>query len=482
MRRVGGWAAAVIALATALLAANPAATATTIQPSDSPPLDYATAIRAAYARSVLDVGVAYFTTRRSVEPNLNGLRISQVPSAPAASSHRLVSQLVAHASRRNLTPEDALDNQLAFELDEKWPCDIAGSAGHRTLVAGRCLGAPLQIPSLAPAPFGALELVAAARTANSPMSPFDLLTAAFETGRWRPAGVHPRTAEAARQAAAQMRHRSSGLDRPCQVTALWVVAAIVADAPDIRLAGGGFWLDGDSVIPLGALARHAARRGCQAAETLHSSAGAAKTSELAFWDPPTVLAISARAGTNIARSLGSMTAGTLRPQDLLLTDPSNIQAGDVQEPFRGCDAEAAVASANDIVSVRGFAVHECLADSLRQLLAAARSDGIVLGGWGWRSTVVQIELRQSHCPLPARNAPEYWTLLSLMPSFRCNPPTARPTTSSHEFGLAVDFTCGSSRGAITRTSRCYEWLATHAHRYGLYNLLSEPWHWSTTGR
>ena len=390
---------------------------------------------------------------------------------------------MAHASRRNLTPEVALDNQLASELDEYRLCGFADSAGPVAPLTRLCPGAPLlPIPSLDPAPFGALELVAAVRTANSPIGPFDLLTAAFETGRWRPAGVHPRTAEAARQAAAQMRHRTSGLDRPCHVTALWVAAAIVADAPDIRLAGGGFWLDGDSVIHLGALARHAARRGCQAAESLHSSTGAATTSELAFWDPATVLAISARAGSDIARSLGHMTAGTLRPQDLQLRDPSHIQAGDVQDPFRGCDAEATVASATDIVRVRGFAVHECLADSLRQLLAAARSDGIVLGGWGWRSTVVQIELRQSHCPLPARNAPEYWTLLSLMPSFRCNPPTARPTTSSHEFGLAVDFTCGASGGAITRTSRCYEWLATHAHRYGLYNLLSEPWHWSTTGR
>lgn len=471
-----------IVLAATLGAAAPAATAETRDSNPSAPSAFVTAVRTTYARAVLDIGVAYFTTRLNVEPNLNGIETAQVPGRPA-SSHPTASRLVTHASRRELAPVDALTSHLDGALGHIWPCSVGGAPPPLASVLDRCFGLPLvQVPSLERAPFGALELVAPARTASSPISPFDLLTAAFETGQWRPAGIHPRTAEAARQAAAEMRHRTSGLNRPCHVTALWVAAAIVADVPDIRLAGGGFWLDGDSVMHLGSLARHAARTGCVAAEALHGSTGTPGASELDFWDPPTVLATSSRAGGDIARTLGNMTAGALRPQGLPLLDESAVTIGDVQEPFRGCDAEIEVASATDIVYVRGFEVHECLAHDLRRLVAAARSDGIVLGGWGWRSTAHQIELRRAHCPLPSRSAPDYWTLLSLLSPRLCNPPVARPTTSSHEYGLAVDFTCGTQGSAITRTSRCFRWLAANAHRYGLYNLLSEPWHWSTTGR
>ena len=115
-------------------------------------------------------------------------------------------------------------------------------------------------------------------------------------------------------AAAQMRHRTSQTNQPCQVTALWVAAAIVADAPDIRLATAGFWLDGDTVVHLGSLARHAARSGCQAAAAMSRNSHTALPASLVFWDQATVLAISARAGSGIARTLGDMTAGNLRPR------------------------------------------------------------------------------------------------------------------------------------------------------------------------
>jgi hypothetical protein len=47
----------------------------------------------------------------------------------------------------------------------------------------------------------------------------------------------------------------------------------------------------------------------------------------------------------------------------------------------------------------------------------------------------------------------------------------------HERGLAIDFRNCNSRG-----SACYRWLAANASRFGLFNLPSEPWHWSTTGQ
>jgi LAS superfamily LD-carboxypeptidase LdcB len=47
----------------------------------------------------------------------------------------------------------------------------------------------------------------------------------------------------------------------------------------------------------------------------------------------------------------------------------------------------------------------------------------------------------------------------------------------HERGLAVDF-----RNCSVRSTACYQWLAGNAARFGFFNLPSEPWHWSTTGR
>jgi len=50
----------------------------------------------------------------------------------------------------------------------------------------------------------------------------------------------------------------------------------------------------------------------------------------------------------------------------------------------------------------------------------------------------------------------------------------------HEEGLAVDFTYGG--GIISsRSSPGYQWLDANASRFGLFNLPSEPWHWSTNG-
>ena len=68
-------------------------------------------------------------------------------------------------------------------------------------------------------------------------------------------------------------------------------------------------------------------------------------------------------------------------------------------------------------------------------------------------------------------------------AFACSPPTARPGTSEHERGLAIDFRCnGEPIGQHSRSNPCVVWLRAHAAAYGLYNLPSEAWHWSTSGR
>lgn len=123
--------------------------------------------------------------------------------------------------------------------------------------------------------------------------------------------------------------------------------------------------------------------------------------------------------------------------------------------------------------VGGITVHESIADNLQGLLSAASSDGIVLGGGGYRDNSRQIALRRSHC-----GSTEY--AIWQMPSYRCRPPTARPGRSMHERGLAVDFTY-NGRAITSRSSPAFIWLADNAGRFGFRNLPSEPWHWSTTG-
>ena len=66
------------------------------------------------------------------------------------------------------------------------------------------------------------------------------------------------------------------------------------------------------------------------------------------------------------------------------------------------------------------------------------------------------------------------------PPSSCSPPTARPGTSLHEQGLAIDFT-NNGRLITSRSDPAFQWLAANAGGYGFRNLPSEPWHWSTTG-
>ena len=161
--------------------------------------------------------------------------------------------------------------------------------------------------------------------------------------------------------------------------------------------------------------------------------------------------------------------------------------------------------APETVLVGGFRVSPEIADQLGALLAAAANAGvsiapaeegeptadataedgddgedaapqfsgpIIFGGWGYRSTEEQINLRMNHC------GDSGFSIFD-GPSPACRPPTARPLHSEHEKGLAIDFT---ENGAILNSSSPgYFWLKEHAATYGFFNLPSEPWHWSTTG-
>jgi hypothetical protein len=103
-----------------------------------------------------------------------------------------------------------------------------------------------------------------------------------------------------------------------------------------------------------------------------------------------------------------------------------------------------------------------IAGNVQALLNAAPSS-ISLCGWGWRSSQRQQELWDAHnCDTG------------------CTVPTARPGSSMHEQGLAIDFTSGGQT-IQSRGSAAFQWLDANAGSYGLRNLPSEPWHWSTSG-
>lgn len=146
----------------------------------------------------------------------------------------------------------------------------------------------------------------------------------------------------------------------------------------------------------------------------------------------------------------------------------------VEDAGDGGSRKDLIARPDEIVMVRGIEIHYTLADQLLGLINHAEADGIILGGAGWRSTEHQIELRMQNC-----GSSDY--LIFDAPSEACFPPTARPATSNHEAGRAVDFTANGA-AIIDRNSSGFQWLARNAATYGFYNLWSEPWHWSDDGR
>jgi septal ring factor EnvC (AmiA/AmiB activator) len=134
----------------------------------------------------------------------------------------------------------------------------------------------------------------------------------------------------------------------------------------------------------------------------------------------------------------------------------------------------AITGSGSIVSVRGIRVHNSIASSVADLLAAADAGGISLAGGGYRDPAGQIAVRRNNCGTSSY-------AIYQMPASSCRPPTARPGTSMHERGLAIDFTHGG-RIISSRSSAAFQWLNANASRYGFYNLPSEPWHWSVNGR
>lgn len=161
----------------------------------------------------------------------------------------------------------------------------------------------------------------------------------------------------------------------------------------------------------------------------------------------------------------------VKADELLETYHTTVEERQAEIDLR-IDEALNLNDAPELTQVRGFKVNLALADSLEALLVAAEADGIILGGWGHRPVDQQIVLRIGHCG-------DSGYAIFDMPAGNCSPPTARPGHSEHELGLAVDFT---ENGVIlNRSSPGFLWLKENAGDYGLINLPSEAWHWSTTG-
>ncbi len=118
-----------------------------------------------------------------------------------------------------------------------------------------------------------------------------------------------------------------------------------------------------------------------------------------------------------------------------------------------------------LCNVQGIIVNAQIAVNVDNLLNAAHAAGIPLAGSGFRTMAQQQALRDAHgCSSPS------------LPSSACHPPTARPGYSNHQMGLAIDF-----NNCTTHSSACWQWLNVNAGTYHLFNLASEPWHWSVDG-
>lgn len=137
------------------------------------------------------------------------------------------------------------------------------------------------------------------------------------------------------------------------------------------------------------------------------------------------------------------------------------------------DGEAvAVPTETVTVPIAPIVVNADIAGQVRALLGAARSDGLDMHGGGYRPVADQITLRLAHCGTSGYDIFE-------RPAGACGPPTATPGNSQHELGLAIDFTVDGA--ILSPASPGFAWLQANAASYGLINLPSEAWHWSTTG-
>jgi LAS superfamily LD-carboxypeptidase LdcB len=202
--------------------------------------------------------------------------------------------------------------------------------------------------------------------------------------------------------------------------------------------------------------------------------GLAEAAALANLDPDLAAELQARA-TELANQLQEIADTRAYQEALRQLQEEQAQAAAAAPPDpvtlgppSGSLADVACPGGGSIT------VDSTLEGPLTSLLADAAAEGVMLCGGGYRSTEAQIELRRQNC-----GTSDY--AIYEMPASDCSPPTAIPGHSEHERGLAIDFTCNGGGVISSTSSPCYQWLDANAAGYGLYQLPSEIWHFSTTG-
>jgi LAS superfamily LD-carboxypeptidase LdcB len=222
-------------------------------------------------------------------------------------------------------------------------------------------------------------------------------------------------------------------------------------------------------------------------EDLAADAAAAKEeSDAALAELQGAQEVQAQFATEVERRINQKLAeaAALQAQDADLARRLAAEQAAVAAALAAAEAQPETTASTVTPAPGGLADVSCpgggsitvagaIATNVQSLLDAANADGVVLCGGGYRDPQQQIELRRQHC-----GTSQY--AIYEMPSSACSPPTARPGMSMHERGMAIDFSCDGEL-IRSRSSECYRWMAVNAATYGLYNLPSEAWHWSTNG-
>ena len=138
---------------------------------------------------------------------------------------------------------------------------------------------------------------------------------------------------------------------------------------------------------------------------------------------------------------------------------------------------------------RGKEVGEVMADDLEQMIVDAKKEGIIL--WissGYRSVELQTTLFNRQIEREKSKSKEM--ISQEEAEKRAAKVVARPNSSEHNTGLAIDF-----NGVCDNlyTTKEYKWLMDNAHKYGFIEryrkewkeytgIIYEPWHFRYVGK
>src|SRR4030095_3357690 len=152
----------------------------------------------------------------------------------------------------------------------------------------------------------------------------------------------------------------------------------------------------------------------------------------------------------------------------------------VENPGGGRVKDKRIPTKSGLVSVPGafgakVPLHRLTAAAHKALVCAARADGI-------KSPLLLPTGSRSGFRDPKQQMEAWKRAVEKYGSEKeANKWVARPGSSAHQTGRAIDFYLGFSNSsnnvAKLRKTRAYNWMVTNAQRFGFYPYKTEPWHW-----